>query len=83
MASKIRITVKALSQIDGSFREVVANVMAENEQAAVDRLFAIAKDEVYFQFLGSDGVINPSNPNVPPFVPDAKYGCPGEWWSKF
>lgn len=75
---KLRITVQCLSLIDGSVREVTANVSAENEQDAVNKLYAIGKDEIAYRYLGMDGIISPSSPKVPPF--STKY-AEGEWYA--
>lgn len=57
---KIRITCQVLNGATGEVREVVANVRAENETDAVGKLFAIArKDDMYYRFLGMDGVLIP------------------------
>lgn len=74
-----RITVQVLSMVDGSVREVVANVPAANEQEAVDKLYAIAKDEKAYRYLGMDGVLTPSNPLIPPFK--TKY-AEGTWFAR-
>ena len=75
---KIRMTVQVLNMIDGEVREVVAHVPAVNEQEAVDKLFALAKDEKAYRFLGYDGVISPSSAPIPPFT--TKY-APGKWFA--
>ena len=78
-AVKIRMTVQVLNMIDGEAREVVAHVPAANEQDAVDKLFALARDEMAYRFLGRDGVISPSSAHIPPFT--TKYAS-GEWFAK-
>ena len=77
MSSKVRITVQVISLVDGEVREVVANVPAASEQIAVNMLFALAKDEKAYRFMGDHGVITPSDPPIPAFT--TKY-APGEWW---
>lgn len=79
IAAKQRITVQCLNMCDGSVREVVANVTANNEQDAVNKLFAIAKDEIAYRYLGMDGVIAPTSPVIPAF--NTKY-APGDWYAK-
>lgn len=59
---KHQIRVQVLSLIDGELTEITANVESEHEQAAVDKLFALAKDERAYRFLGRSGVIIPSSP---------------------
>lgn len=76
-ANKVRITVQVLSLIDGSLREVTANVTATDEQDAVNKLFAIAKDEMAYSYLGHAGVIAPFGQH--PFV--TKY-ADGLWYAK-
>ena len=76
---KHRITVQVLSMIDGSVREVIANVPADSEQSAVDKLFAIAKDEMAYKYLGMDGILVPSDCPIPPIT--TKYAL-GEWYAK-
>lgn len=65
---QIRITVQAAMLSDGTFKEVIAWVKADNEQAAVDKLFALAKDGIGYKFLGESGVLEPSIFTVPPIV---------------
>jgi hypothetical protein len=79
MTVKQRITAQVLSLVDGSVREVVANVQADNEQQAVDKLFALAKDEKAYRFIGAHGVITPTNCPLPAIV--TKYAA-GEWWAR-
>jgi hypothetical protein len=79
MDNKIRITVQCLSLTDGSVREVVAHVPAETEQEAVNKLYAIGKDEIAYRYLGMDGVISPENPVIPAMV--TKY-AEGEWYAR-
>jgi hypothetical protein len=77
--NKQRITVQVLSMIDGSFREVVANVPAKNAQQAVDKLFALAKDEKAYRFMDEHGVITPTDCPIPAIT--TKYAA-GEWWTR-
>jgi len=76
--NKQRITVQVLSLIDGSLREVIANVTAIDEQDAVNKLFAIAKDEMAYKYLGHRGIIAPSGQK--PFT-FPKY-AEGNWYAK-
>jgi hypothetical protein len=76
---KQRITVQCLSMIDGSVREVVANVTAETEQDAVNKLYAIGKDEIAYRYLGGNGILSPSQPLIPAF--STKY-ADGEWYTR-
>jgi hypothetical protein len=56
-----RITVQVLNGATGECREVVANVEADTEQSAVDKLFARARrDDYYYRFLGMRSVISPT-----------------------
>jgi hypothetical protein len=56
-----RISVQVLNGATGEIREIVANVPASNEQAAVDTLFSRArKDDYYYRFLGMRSVIEPT-----------------------
>lgn len=58
--AKVRITAQVLNGATGEVREVIANVTADSEQDAVNKLFAHArKDDYYYRFLGHDGVIAP------------------------
>lgn len=78
-----KITVQAVSLIDGEFREVVVSVAADTEQAAVDRLYSVAKDEWAYKFLGASGYLNPSHPKLPPIEIPEKYSgqaVVGGWW---
>jgi hypothetical protein len=60
-ATKQRITVQVLNGATGECREVVANVEADTEQSAVDKLFARARrDDYYYRFLGMRSVISPT-----------------------
>jgi hypothetical protein len=74
---KIRIVVQAL--VDGEFHEVTAWVAAINEQAAVDKLFAYAKDGIGYKFLGDAGLIEPSVLSAPPIV-NPYYS--GRWYAR-
>lgn len=57
---KVRVTAQVLNGATGEVREVVANVAAENEQDAVNKLFVHARrDDYYYRFLGRHGVIDP------------------------
>lgn len=59
---KVRITAQVLNGATGEVREIVANVTATDEQDAVNKLFARARqDDYYYRFLGHDGVIAPAN----------------------
>jgi hypothetical protein len=61
MADKTRITVQVLNGATGEVREVVANVATDNEQDAVNKLFANArKDDYYYRFLGFHGILDPT-----------------------
>jgi hypothetical protein len=63
--SKVRITAQVLNGATGEIREVVANVAATDEQDAVNKLFANARrDDFYYRFLGSYGILNPVNENA-------------------
>lgn len=75
---QIRITVQVLSLVDGSVREVVAWIKADSEQAAVDELFALAKDERAYRYLCSDGILTPTDPPLPAIT--TQYAA-GEWWA--
>lgn len=77
-AERQRITVQVLSLIDGSFREVTANVTAATEQDAVNALYAIAKDEMAYKYLGHDGVIAPEGAAPYTFPKYAE----GNWYAK-
>jgi hypothetical protein len=55
-----RITCQVLSLETGEYREVIANVKADSAQVAVDKLFALAKDERAYRFLSENGVTEPS-----------------------
>lgn len=58
---KQRITAQVLNGATGEVREVVANVAADSEQDAVNKLFAVArKDDFYYRFMGMDSVISPT-----------------------
>ena len=58
---KQRITAQVLNGATGEVREVVANVAADTVQDAVDKLFSHArKDDYYYRFLSTDGVISPT-----------------------
>lgn len=72
------ITVQVLSLIDGSLREVTANVKAATEQDAVNALFAIAKDEMAYKYLGHDGIIVPVGQEPYTFPKYAE----GNWYAK-
>lgn len=62
---KIRIATQVLNGATGEVREIVANVEADTEQQAVDKLFFhVRKDDYYYRFLGMHGVINPSASNA-------------------
>lgn len=74
-----RITVQAFSLCDGEFKEVVAWVKADSEQAAVDKLFALAKDEIGYKFLGDGGIIEPSICSISPIV-NPYYS--GRWFAR-
>lgn len=57
---KVRVTAQVLNGSTGEVREVVANVAANTEQEAVDKLFTRArKDDFYYRFLGRRGVVLP------------------------
>lgn len=57
---KLRITVQVLNGATGEIREVTALVAANDEQDAVNKLFACARqDDYYYRFLGHRGVIEP------------------------
>jgi len=59
---KIRITAQVLNGATGEVREVIANVAAVSDQDAVNKLFDRArKDDFYYRFLTSSGVIGPQN----------------------
>lgn len=61
MSDKLRITAQVLNGATGEIREVVANVLADNEQDAVNKLFAHARrDDYYYRFLGMYGVLVPT-----------------------
>lgn len=63
--TKIRITAQVLNGATGEIREVIANVTAVSDQHAVTVLFEKArKDDFYYRFLTSSGVIGPQNPNA-------------------
>jgi hypothetical protein len=58
MADKLRIAVEVLNGATGEVREVIANVLADTEQDAVNLLFAGARrDDFYYRFLGMNSVI--------------------------
>jgi hypothetical protein len=58
---KVRITAQVLNSATGEVREVVAHVAANDEQEAVNKLFARARrDDYYYRFMGQDGVLAPS-----------------------
>jgi hypothetical protein len=78
--NRIRITCQVLSGITGEFREVVARVQATSEQDAVDKLFAIGRDENLYRFMGESGVIVPGDRPVPAPI-TTKY-AEGEWWAR-
>jgi len=72
----MRITAQVLNGATGEVREVVANVKAESEQSAVDKLFALARqDDYYYRFLGESGVIEPSASEKQPI----HYSCNTYW----
>ena len=63
---KQRIAVEVLNGATGEVREVVAHVAAPSEQAAVDMLFARARqDDYYYRFLGMRSVIEPTGDQTP------------------
>lgn len=76
--AKHRITVQCLSLIDGSLREVVATVNATTEQDAVNLLFARAKDEIAYKYLGHDGILAPAGQEPYTFPKYAE----GNWYAK-
>lgn len=58
---KVRITAQVLNGATGQVREIVANVPAADEQAAVNELFSHArKDDYYYRFLGMRSVVSPT-----------------------
>lgn len=58
---KYRITAQVLNGATGEVREVVANVAADSEHAAVDALFGRARqDDYYYRFFGMRSVIVPT-----------------------
>lgn len=58
-----RITVLVLNGATGEVREVVANVTADDEQSAVNKLFYYARrDDYYYRFLGRAGGFAPTEP---------------------
>lgn len=57
----MRITVQVLNGATGEVREVIANMNVDDEQSAVNMLFQRARrDDYYYRFLGSHGVIAPT-----------------------
>jgi hypothetical protein len=57
---KHRITAQVLNGATGEVREVVANVSADSEQDAVNKLFSHARrDDYYYRFLGMRGILTP------------------------
>lgn len=56
-----RITVQVLNGATGEMREVIAKLKATDEQDAVNLIFLRARrDDYYYRFLGTQGVIAPS-----------------------
>lgn len=75
---KQRITVQCLSLIHGELREVTTTVTADSEQEAVNKLFAIAKDEMAYKYLGHDSIIAPTGQEAYTFPKYAE----GNWYAK-
>jgi len=74
--NKLRIVAQVLNGSTGEIREVVANVPADSEQDAINKLFARArKDDYYYRFLGDSGVIEPSTDKKQPI----HYECNTYW----
>jgi hypothetical protein len=66
---KVRVTAQVLNGATGEIREVIANVAANSEQEAVDKLFTRArKDDFYYRFLGQRGVVLPMVDGAIPVV---------------
>lgn len=60
MTERVKITAQVLNGATGEVREVVANVVADSEQDAVNKLFSHARrDDYYYRFLGMGSVIDP------------------------
>lgn len=78
----IRITVQAFNTCDGSYREVTANIKANSEQDAIDKLWAISKDEIAYKFLGQYGYLTPSKLDQPAITLPEHWGASGEWFIK-
>jgi hypothetical protein len=58
--TKHAITAQVLNGATGEVREVVANVTANDEQDAVNKLFSHARrDDYYYRFLGMSGIVTP------------------------
>lgn len=69
-----RVTVQALDQRDGEFTERSYLVNKDSEQDAVDYLFARAKEEMGYKFLGAHGYIAPTGQTAHDF---------GERWGQW